>query len=114
LALDPILAVFIAISWFLNIFLDIAAAWYCYKMTKITGGFRAWWLMIAFTILFAVSSFTSASYTVVSSSFQSSANVSAAATSTALFGIGLQVVLSVLLFVSMFELYKILKASQSK
>jgi hypothetical protein len=112
LALDPTLVAIIILSWFLNIILDIAAAWYCYRMTRITGGFRAWWLLIIFTILFAVSSFTSAGYTVVSSSFQASANVSAAATSAALFGIGLQVILSILLFVSMFELYKILKSNQ--
>lgn len=92
-------------SWLLSLILDITAAVYCYKIKQITGGFKAWWLMIVFAVLFAVSSFTSVTYSVVSSVAVKTSSL--AVTNTALFDIGLNLLLSFLLLGAMVELHRI-------
>jgi len=105
--------VFIAFSWFANIILDIGAAYYCYRLTRITGGFRAWWLIIVFTILFAVGSFSSVSYSVLSTDLMTPNALSSSITGTALFNVGLGLTMSILLFAAMFELQKTFKKVQA-
>lgn len=96
---------FVGLSWLVSLILDITAAVYCFKIKQITGGFRAWWLMIVFAILFAVSSFTSVTYSVVSSVAVKTSISEPAITNTALFDIGLNLALSLLLVGAMVELY---------
>lgn len=107
------LELFVGVSWFVNLILDIGAAYYCYRMTRITGGFRAWWLIIAFTVLFAVSSFSSVSYGVLSSqALRAATSVSPALTGTAIFNVVLGLLMSVLLFTAMFELRRTFRLLQ--
>lgn len=105
---------FVGLSWFLNLVLDIGAAFYSYRLTKITGGFRAWWLIIVFTIVFVVNSFFSVEYGILAAV----AGGTAGAATESLYGISLfsvvlQLLLSILLFTAMFELYRTFKRAQS-
>ena len=109
-----IVEVFVGLSWFVNLILDGCAAYYCYKVTKITGGFAAWWLVIAFTVVFAVSSFTSVSYSVViSEAMGALATSNASLTVTAFTDVVLYLVMSALLFTAMFQLQRTFKRIQS-
>ena len=101
------LDIFVGLSWFANIILDIGAAYYCYRLTRITGGFRAWWLVIIFTILFAVQSFSGVSYQVLTGSSQQTDLFG-----TALFGVVLGLLMSALLFSAMFEIFRTFKRIQ--
>jgi hypothetical protein len=107
------LDLFVAFSWLANVVLDIGAAYYCYRLTKITGGFRAWWLIIVFTILFSVNSFSSVSYSVLSTDVMASNALNSEITGAALFNVGLGLTMSVLLFAAMFELHKTFKKVQA-
>ena len=109
--MNAALEAFAGLAWLVSLVLDVAAAGYCYRITRITGGFRAWWLMIAFAILFAVSSFTSVSYSVVTSA-ASGASSAPAISNVATFDVGLNLLLSVLLFTCMMELFRVFRRQQ--
>lgn len=100
------LEVFVGLSWLISLVLDIAAAGYCYRITRITGAFTAWWLMILFAIFFAVSSFFSVSYSVLSSETFATASSAPALTYVAVFDVVLDLILSVLLFGAMLGLFR--------
>ncbi len=108
------LEVFAGLSWIVNLILDIGAAYYCFKMTKITGGFRAWWLMIAFSVLYAFGSVTSVSYSVLISALSASSATAPVLGDTALFDLFIGLVASILLFAAMLGLYRTLRASAGK
>lgn len=105
---------FIGLSWLINIILDVGAAYYAYKLTKVTGGFRAWWLIIGFTILFVVTSFTSVSYGILASAAQGTSTTTAGdLVSGAYLNVLLNLLMSVLLFTAMFELHRTFKRIQT-
>jgi succinate dehydrogenase/fumarate reductase cytochrome b subunit len=108
--LTTALDVFVGLSWFINIILDIGAAYYCYRLTRITGGFRAWWLVIIFTILFAVQSFSGVSYQVLTGA---SASSQTGLFGSALFSVVLGLLMSALLFSAMFGIFRTFKRVQS-
>ena len=101
----------VAISWLVNLVLGIGAAYYCYRMTRITGGFRAWWLMIAFTILFVVANFFSVAYSVIQPG-TSGGTLGAAQAGVAYLDIALWVLMSVLLFMAMYGLQRTFRRVQ--
>jgi hypothetical protein len=105
-ALDSLLG----LTWLIDIILNILAAIYCYRITRITGGFRAWWMVIIFTTLFAITSFTSVEYGLLFN--LSTGAVSSGLSGTALFDIVLDFFMSVLLFGAMFDLFRIFRRQQ--
>lgn len=110
--MTPVSEALLGLGWLVSLILNIVAAAYCYRITRITGGFRAWWLLIAFTILFAVTSFTSAAYTVLSTQLSGTTSSVTELSSTALFDAVLDFLMSVLLFGAMFELHRTFKRQQ--
>jgi hypothetical protein len=108
---DPF-APLLAFSWLAGLIISIAAAVYCYRITRITGGFRAWWLIIVFTILFAITNFLSTQYGILLSP---SAQESSAAqlSGVALFDVVVELLMSILLFGAMFELHGTFKRQRA-
>lgn len=105
---------FVGLSWLINLILDVGAAYYAYKLTKLTGGFRAWWFIIGFTILFAVTSFTSVSYGILAGVAQGTAiPIAENLVGGAYFNVALNLLMSVLLFAAMFELHKTFRRIQT-
>jgi hypothetical protein len=101
----------LGLSWLASFVLNILAAIYCYRITRITGGFSAWWMVIIFTFLFAVRSFTSTEYGLLFSQV-TGVTATSGLGSTALFNVALDLVMSVLLFGAMFDLHRIFKRQQ--
>lgn len=106
------LDIFIGVSWLVNFALDIGAAFFCYRLTKVTGGFRAWWLIIVFTVLFATSSFFSVSYGVLITGELTSSTQNLLG--SAYFSVILNFFMSILLFTSMFELNRTFRRVQKE
>ena len=106
---------FVGLSWLFNLILAAGAAYYSYRLTKLTGGFWAWWLIIDFNMVFVVKSFFSVSYGVVVSAAESNLSPSQAdLVGDAYFNVVLNLLLSVLLFAAMFELHRTFKKVQAK
>ena len=93
--------------------LIVAASFYCYRLTRITGAFRAWTLMIA---ALAVLAFGVLASFVRLVAFESPAQVERTVQQAGAMGFAFQgaygLTLSALLFLAMFELYGMFRRTQ--
>jgi hypothetical protein len=113
LKLATVLDILVGLSWLVNLVLDVGAAYYCYRLTRITGGFRAWWLLIAFTVLFTVQSFFGVPYQIITSTGLLAGSTETALVGTALLTVALGLAMSLLLFLAMFEIFRTFKRLQT-
>jgi hypothetical protein len=95
--------------------LDVAAVYYAIKLSKITGLFRGWLLMIAALILISVSGLISlVEYVFVFPASQLEALVSQLGIITFFASSGIGMSVTILLFLSMFELFRTFKKLNEK
>jgi hypothetical protein len=99
---------------FLELILDLAAVFYAYRLTKLTGSFRGWILMILALVLITVQGTSSiVSLIVFFPEAQLESLVSTVGTAAIIQGAVIGIAVSGSLFGAMFELYRTFKRVQS-
>jgi hypothetical protein len=95
--------------------LDVGAVYYALKLSKITGLFRGWLLMIAALILISISGLISlVEYVLVFPVTQLEAIVSQLGIISFLASSGIGISATILMFLSMFELFRTFKKLNEK
>ena len=100
---------------FLELILDIGAVYFAYRLTKITGAFRGWILMIIAVALITVQGTTSIlTLILLFPESQLEALITSIGTPALIEGAVVGVAVSLSLFGAMFELYRTFKRLQTR